>query len=160
MANERAPTVYVQVPVPAELVVDVMAFVVERSGHDDRTHADFGALIARSYEESTQEMRRVLDVLVDRSPSWVLLAEVRDVLGLSSVHMLPGVLSSFSRRWRGRYGQDDATLPFDKRGSGEQRRYRMRPDAAAAFAEARDMLASMQAVADEARKEAGDVGVA
>jgi hypothetical protein len=37
---------------------------------------------------------------------------------------IAGVLSTFPRRWRGRYRQS-GPLPFDVEGTGRQRRYRM-----------------------------------
>lgn len=40
------------------------------------------------------------------------------------LHQLPGVLSTFPRRWRGRYRQS-GPMPFDVEGKGSQRRYRM-----------------------------------
>ena len=49
--------------------------------------------------------------------------EIREDLGLG-VHELPGVLSTFPRRWRGRYRQS-GPMPYEVDKASGQVRYRM-----------------------------------
>ena len=74
-------------------------------------------------------MKSFLDLLAAHPGEWLTIEEIRDALGMKT-HQLPGVLSTFPRRWRGRYSQS-GPLPFEVEGKGSQRRYRMRMEVAA-----------------------------
>ena len=68
-------------------------------------------------------MRAILDLLAAHADEWLTIGQVRDALGMD-VHQLPGALSTFPRRWRGRYCQA-GPLPFGVEGKGSRRRHRV-----------------------------------
>jgi hypothetical protein len=81
------------------------------------------AVISLAYAESSPAMKSFLDLVAAHPDEWLDIHAIRDALDMD-VHQLPGVLSTFPRRWRGRYKQA-GPMPFDADGSGSRRRYRM-----------------------------------
>ena len=86
------------------------------------------AVIQKAVQESSGPMRAVLDLPASRPDQWLNVHEIRDSLEMD-VHELPGVLSTFPRRWRKRYHQT-APLPSEQEGKGSERRYMMRQEVA------------------------------
>ena len=113
---------WVTVAVPASLVCDVYRLVLgaatpPSSGASDRD------IIARAYVESSAPTKALLRLLAAHPDAWLTIDEIRENLGLG-VHELPGVLSTFPRRWRGRYKQS-GPMPYDVDDAGGRKRYRM-----------------------------------
>jgi hypothetical protein len=113
---------WVTVAVPASLVRDVYRLVLgaatpPSSGASDRD------IITRAYVESSAPTKAFLRLLAQHPDEWLSIDEIREALGLG-VHELPGVLSTFPRRWRGRYKQA-GPMPYDVDDAGGRKRYRM-----------------------------------
>jgi hypothetical protein len=103
-----------------------MSLMVSRRPRDYAAPVEpetFSAIVKQAYEESSPDTKRFLDLLAAHPDQWLSIGEIRDELGMD-VHQLPGVLSTFPRRWRGRYHQS-GPLPFDVDGKGRRRSYRM-----------------------------------
>jgi hypothetical protein len=106
------PTNYVQVPVPEELVPDVMALITRqiRSGaseahtHEPATSHAMEALVERCYLESEETHRRLLRYLASRPDQWVSFDDIGAEMGYTSPRSLPGTLGAFGRRAKHRYG--------------------------------------------------------
>jgi hypothetical protein len=113
---------FVNVPVPKSMVLAVYAFLAAQGARVPEPE-DYNAIVRKAYQESSPDMKRFLDLLGAHPEDWLSIEEIRDALGMD-VHQLPGVLSTFPRRWRGRYRQS-GPLPFDVDGKGGRRRYRM-----------------------------------
>jgi hypothetical protein len=125
---------FVNVPVPRSMVLAVYRFLSQGAPSPvggEGPGAD-PAVVEVAYAESSPDMKRFLDLLAAHPDEWLTIEAIRDALRMD-VHQLPGVLSTFPRRWRGRYGQT-GPLPFDMEGSGSRRRYRMGKEAAGLIA--------------------------
>ena len=116
MKNEE----FVLIPVPKSRVMEVYRLLGVAAPAEPMADP---AVIKKAYEESSPAMKTFLDLLAAHPDEWLTIEEVRDALGMD-VHQLPGVLSTFPRRWRGRYRQA-GPLPFEMEGKGSRRRYRM-----------------------------------
>jgi hypothetical protein len=112
---------FVLIPVPKSRVLEVYRLL---GGAAPVGRQADPAIIGKSYEESSAPMKAFLDLLAAHPDQWLDIPTIRDTLGMD-VHQLPGVLSTFPRRWRGRYRQS-GPLPFEVEGKGSRRRYRMR----------------------------------
>ena len=113
---------FVNVPVPKSMVLAVYAFLAGQGAAVPEPE-DFNAIVRKAYKESSEPTKRFLDLLAAQPDEWLGIGQIRDELGMG-VHERPGVLSTFPRRWRGRYRQP-GPLPFDVDGKGSRRRYRM-----------------------------------
>ena len=112
---------FVLVPVPKSRVLEVYRLL---GGDVAPVEPEvFDAIVKQAYEESSEPMKAFLDLLAAHPDEWLSIGVVRDELGMD-VHQLPGVLSTFPRRWRGRYHQA-GPLPFEVDGKGNRRSYRM-----------------------------------
>ena len=86
------------------------------------------AVVTHAYDDSEEGMKAFLDLLAANPDEWLGIKDVREQLGMD-VHVLPGVLSSFPRRWRNRYHQS-GPLPYEQERKAGQSRYRMRNEVA------------------------------
>lgn len=111
---------FVLVPVPKDRVMEVYRLLGAAPPEEEMADS---AVIKKAYMESSAPMKAFLDLLAAHPDEWLTIEEIREELGMKT-HQLPGVLSTFPRRWRGRYRQS-SPLPFDVEGKGSQRRYRM-----------------------------------
>jgi hypothetical protein len=116
---------FVLIPVPKSMAMEVYRLL--GAAPPAELMAD-PAIIQKAYEESSPAMKAFLDLLSERPDKWLTIDEIRDELGMKT-HQLPGVLSTFPRRWRGRYRQS-GPMPFDVEGKGSRRRYRLRQEVA------------------------------
>lgn len=112
---------FVMVPVPKSRVLEVYRLLGGDAAPIEPEA--YGAIVKQAYEESSEPMRAFLDLLAAHPDEWLTIEAIREALDMD-VHQLPGVLSTFPRRWRGRYHQS-GPLPFDVDGRGRRRRYRM-----------------------------------
>mgnify|MGYP001814342292 CR=1 FL=1 len=112
---------FVLVPVPKNRVLEVYRLLGGDAAPIEPEA--FTAIVKLAYEESSHDTKRFLDLLAAHPDEWLSIGEIRDELGMD-VHQLPGVLSTFPRRWRGRYHQA-GPLPFEVDGKGNRRSYRM-----------------------------------
>ena len=122
MKNEE----FVLIPVPKSRVMEVYRVLGTKPPAEPMADT---AIVTKAYEESSPAMKAFLDLLATHPGEWLSIEVVRDELEMD-VHQLPGVLSTFPRRWRGRYRQTTA-LPFEVAGKGSQRRYRVAQEIAA-----------------------------
>ena len=117
---------WVSVAVPASKVMDVYRYLVGgaalQAGAMPRAVSDRD-IIARAYVESSVPTKAFLELLAAHSDAWLSIDEIREALRLG-VHELPGVLSTFPRRWRGRYKQS-GPMPYEVDKASGQVRYRM-----------------------------------
>ena len=117
---------FVLVPVPKDRVLEVYRLL---GGDAAPVEPEaFEAVVKLAYEDSEAGMKAVLDLLAAHPDEWLGIKEIRDELGMD-VHVLPGVLSSFPRRWRNRYHQS-GPLPYEQERKGGRSRYRMRKNVA------------------------------
>ena len=116
---------FVLIPVPKSMARQVYRLL---GGTEQFEQEADPAMVRLAYEESSAQMKAVLDLLAAHPGEWLTIEEIRDALGME-LHQLPGVLSTFPRRWRGRYGQA-GPLPFEVEGKGSLRRYRVGSDVA------------------------------
>jgi len=125
----KTEIVFLQVPVPSHLVVDVYSLIAEKSSYrpveSASPNADMGipeewsaSEIRRMYRESDTNMRAILDALAARSGKEVSSRELKSVLSRSrgetaTSSKLGGTLGAFGRRVRNRYRKQ--TWPFAAR---------------------------------------------
>ena len=121
MKNEE----FVLIPVPKSRVMEVYRLLGDAPPAEPMADP---AIIEKAYAESSPAMKGFLDLLAAHPGDWLTIEEIREALDMD-VHQLPGVLSTFPRRWRGRYRQS-GPLPFDMEGKASLRRYRMEQEVA------------------------------
>ena len=112
---------FVLVPVPKSRVLEVYRLL---GGDAAPVEPEaFAATVKQAYEDSEVRLKAFLDLLAAHPDEWLSIEEIRQELGMA-VHELPGVLSSFPRRWRGRYHQS-GPLPYEQEGRAGRSRYRI-----------------------------------
>ena len=122
MKNEE----FVLVPVPKSRVLEVYRLL---GGDAAPVEPEaFNAIVKQAYEDSEEGMKSFLDLLAANPDEWRGIKQIREELDMD-VHELPGVLSSFPRRWRNRYHQS-GPLPYEQERKAGQSRYRMRKNVA------------------------------
>lgn len=115
---------YVMVPVPKDRVMEVYR-LLSGSPEPDGPEAD-PEMIVKAYEESPDDTKRFLDLLASREGEWLPIGTIREELQMEeNPNQLPGVLSTFPRRWRGSLGQSRTPLPYEREGKASRSRYRM-----------------------------------
>jgi hypothetical protein len=113
---------FVLVPVPKSRVLEVYRLL---GGDAAPVEPEaFEAIVTQAYEDSEEGMKAFLELLAAHPDEWLGIQDIREELGMD-VHVLPGVLSSFPRRWRNRYHQS-GPLPYDQDRKAGQSQYRMR----------------------------------
>jgi len=108
---------YVSLPVPVDRVQEVYELLARPSGAGavdgvSATSVPWSEeLLQRAYDESSEAMRAVLETLASRPGETIPVTELTEGAGLER-GQLPGVLGAFGRRWKNRYRQGEANLPF------------------------------------------------
>lgn len=114
-------TEFVSVPVPTDRVQEVYELLarqpagpaaVAHVGEDGFPDGWNSALVERMYVESSGAMRRILESIARKSPSWVTTGEIAGASDLSPRQVVAS-LGPFGKRIRGRYRM--ARWPFDTR---------------------------------------------
>ena len=111
---------YLMVPVPSDRVQEVYELLARPPHSSEGSPVDGDVakplpwseeLLFRAYEESPDRMKQVLHTLADRHDQTVTMEDLTGVLGLERGRVA-GVLGAFGRRWKNRYRQGEANLPF------------------------------------------------
>ena len=131
---------YIQVPVPAHLVPEVMQLIAgSLSGKPVLVAQDAGwtaAELTRIWDESAQNVRRTLKLLASNSGSPVTGQTIaREVMGKDDKgHSIAGMMGAFGRRMKGRH-QSRNPIQAKWNAVEVQWEYTLDPEAARVFGE-------------------------